>query len=115
MIDVSSTEPTLRAVLTREMRRALPGRLPYLLQLAFPLAIQFAILGWWRSGAWAFAISAFGAWGLADRWLATAPARGWRRNLARGARLLAATVAAVVPAVLLFELFFRLMGDAPIS
>ena len=114
-------EPTLAAVLTRAVRTAVPTRLYQLLHLGFPLAVDFAFRGWWRPAAWAVAVTAFGAWGLADRWLWSAAEgeyeepRGWRVALARATRLIAGTTAAALSALLALELFLRLLGDAPIS
>jgi len=110
----ATSEPTLSVTLSRQVRSALPGRLPQLLQLALPLAVQFAWFGWWRSAAWALGISAFGSWGLADRWLTrAASAESSRRTLVRVVRVAAGTLASVVPAVLLLELFLRLLGAPP--
>lgn len=110
-------EQTLAAVLTRAVRMTVPTRLYQLLHLALPLAVDFAFRGWWRPAAAALAITAFGAWGLADRWLWNASesdaARPWATLLARGARVVAGTVAAVVAAGLALELFLRLLGAAP--
>jgi hypothetical protein len=110
-------EPTLAEVLTRTVRTTVPTRLYQLLHLAFPLAVDFALRGWWRPAAAAVAITAFGAWGLADRWLwnageATQP-RVWPTRIVRLARAAAGTVTATLSAVLLLELFLRLLGDPP--
>jgi hypothetical protein len=114
-------EPTLGELLTRAVRTAVPTRLYQLLHLALPLAVDFGFRGWWRPAALALAVTAFGAWGLADRWLWNVasdqyarPSR-WRRRLVTGARLLAGTTAATLSGVLLLELFLRLLGAAPIS
>lgn len=108
------TEPSLSVTLSEQVRAALPGRLPQLLQLAFPLALQFAVLGWWRSAGWAFAIAAFGTWGLADRWLTgtDSQASAWR-GLVRAGRVLAATLSAVALTAVVLEGFMRLMGAPP--
>lgn len=113
-IESAVSEPTLSVMLTRQVRAALPGRLPQLLHLAFPLAVQFAAIGWWRSAAWALAIAAFGSWGLADRRLLTAAEvdSSWR-SLVRVARVAAGTLASVVPAALLLEMFLHLLGAPP--
>ena len=112
-------EPTLAELLTRVVRTTVPARLYKLLHLAFPLAVDFAFHGWWRPAAWAFAVTSFGAWGLADRWLWTTaefePRRGWRVRTARVLRAVAGAAAATIGSVLLFELFLRLLGAAPIS
>jgi len=114
-------EPTLGELLTRAVRTTVPTRLYQLLHLAFPLAVDFAFRGWWRPAAWALAVTAFGAWGLADRWLWNVardeygrPSR-WRLRLVRGARFVAGTTAATLLAALMLELFLRLLGAAPIS
>src|SRR5918911_5287796 len=85
-------EPTLAELLTRVVRTTVPLRLYQLLHLAFPLAVDFAFHGWWRPAAWATAVTAFGAWGLADRWLwssAEDEARdGWLVPAMRALRLI---------------------------
>ena len=110
-------EPTLAAVLTHAVRTTVPTRLYLLLHLAFPLAVDFAFRGWWRPAAAAVAVTAFGAWGLADRWLwdaaADAQPRGWRTGVVRLGRAVAGTVVATLSAVLLLELFLRLLGAPP--
>ena len=112
-------EPTLAELLTRVVRTTVPARLYKLLHLAFPLAVDFALHGWWRPAAWAFAVTSFGAWGLADRWLWTAaefePPRGWRIRAARVLRAVTGAAAATIGAGLLLELFLRLLGAAPVS
>lgn len=119
--DEPVAEPTLGEVLTRAVRTAVPTRLYQLLHLALPLAVDFAFRGWWRPAAAALAVTAFGAWGLADRWLwnvsesAYEEDRRWPVALARGARAVAGTAAAAVATVLALELFLRLLGNAPIS
>jgi hypothetical protein len=111
-------EPTLGEVLTRAVRTTVPTRLYQLLHLALPLAVDFAFRGWWRPAGWAVAVTAFGAWGLADRWLWNSAtideARSrWSTRFARMARLIAGATAATLGAVLLLEVFLRLLGDAP--
>jgi hypothetical protein len=110
-------EPTLAVVLTRAVRTTVPTRLYQLLHLALPLAVDFTFRGWWRPAAAALAVTAFGAWGLADRWLWNAgeasPPDGWLPRLVRWSRGVSGTVAATTAAVLVLELFLRLLGDAP--
>ena len=106
-------EPTLGVLTTRLVRRALPYRLAQILQLGLPIAVDFAARGWWRAAAWALALSAFGAWGLTDRWLWVSHATGWRGRVLRAGRAVAGTIATALPSVLLLELFLRLLGDAP--
>lgn len=119
LADEPVSEPTLAAVLTRTVRTAVPTWLYQLLHLAFPLAVDFAFRGWWRPAAAALAVTAFGAWGLADRWLWNAvdgeDRRVWPTRLARLGRAAAGTVSAILAAVLALELFLRLLGNAPIS
>ena len=72
--------------------------------------------GLWRGAAWALAVASFGAWGLADRWLAESaldnPSRArWVRVL----RFISGALAAVPPIILLLEQFVRLLGNSPIS
>lgn len=115
--DESVAEPTLAVVLTDAVRVAVPTRLYLLLHLAFPLAVDFAFRGWWRPAAAATAVTAFGAWGLADRWLWTATEddrpQDWRMRTARVGRAVTGTVAATVASVLLLELFLRVLGSPP--
>jgi hypothetical protein len=115
--DEAPAEPTLAVVLTHAVRTALPTRLYQLLHLAFPLAVDFAFRGWWRPAAAAVAVTAFGAWGLADRWLWNAAAdrqpRGWPRRIVQLGRAVAGAVTASLSAVLLLELFLRVLGDPP--
>jgi hypothetical protein len=110
-------EPTLPQVLTHAVRTAVPTRLYQLLHLAFPLAVDFAFRGWWRPASAALAVTAFGAWGLADRWLwkATGDESAPRlpTRLTRIGRLVAGAVAATLGAALLLDLFLRLLGSAP--
>ena len=108
-------EPTLGALATRVVRTTVPRRLYQLLHLALPVAIDVAMRGWWRTAGWSLALAAFGAWGLADRWLAeSARDNPSRARLVRALRVIAGTVAVVPPIVLLLEAFLRLLGDAPI-
>ncbi|MDQ3949410.1 MAG: hypothetical protein M3282_03605 [Gemmatimonadota bacterium] len=114
--DQPVAEPTLAAVLTHVVRTTVPTRLYQLLHLALPLAVDFAFRGWWRPAAAAVAVTAFGAWGLTDRWLwnsADEPVRDWPVRAARVARAIAGTIAATLAAALLLELFLRLLGDPP--
>lgn len=114
VVDVA--EPTLGALLTRFARTAVPSRLYQLLQFGIPFALDWGIHGHPRAAAWGIAIAALGAWGLADRWLFTTPVRERRKStLVRYARVASGTVAAALPAILLIELFLRLLGNAPIS
>ena len=119
--DEPVAEQTLPELLTHAVRTTVPTRLYRMLHLALPVAVDFAFRGWWRPAAAALAITAFGAWGLADRWLWNAAdydfagSRGWRLRVARLTRLAAGATAGLVTALLLLELFLRLLGDAPIS
>lgn len=115
--DEPVAEPTLGEVLTRAVRTTVPTRLYQLLHLGFPLAVDFAFRGWWRPAAFGLAVTAFGAWGLADRWLwnaaEDAQPPGWRTRVVRLGRAVAGTVAATLSAVLVLELFLRVLGDPP--
>jgi hypothetical protein len=112
-------EPTLGEVLTRAVRTTVPTWLYQLLHLALPLAVDFGYRGWWRPAMAAVALSAFGAWGLTDRWLWSAAewgyeqTGGWRVRLARLARLITGTTAATLAALLALEAFLRLLGAPP--
>ena len=109
-------EPTLGAVATRFVRTTVPRRLYQLLQLALPIAVDAAMRGWWRSAGWSLALAAFGAWGLADRWLAESAADNpSRARWVRVIRVAAGALAIAPPIVLLLEAFLRLLGKAPIS
>ena len=115
--DLAVAEPTLAVFLTTAVRTAIPTRLYQLLHLAFPLAVDFAFRGWWRPAAAAVAVTAFGAWGLADRWLWNAAAddrpTGSRIGVVRAARAAAGIVAVSLGALVLLELFLRLLGSPP--
>lgn len=118
VLDPSVGEPTLATLLTRAVRTPVPIWLYRLLHLAFPLAIDFAYRGWWRPAIAAVAVTAFGAWGLADHWLWDASEevssrRPWAERLARLGRAVAGVVAGTGAALLLLELFLRVLGDPP--
>lgn len=111
-------EPTLAAELTRAVRTAVPTRLYQLLHLAFPLAVDFAYRGWWRPAVAGAALTAFGAWGLIDRWLWRVGEDGpaspeWTLRLARLGRAIAGTIAATGAGLLFLELFLRILGSPP--
>ena len=109
-------EPTLAAVATRLVRTTVPRRLYQVLHLALPLAIDFAMRGWWRGAGWSLAIASFGAWGLADQWLAeSAVDNPSRARWVRVVRVIAGGLAVVPPIILVLEAFLRLLGNAPIS
>jgi hypothetical protein len=111
-----ASEPTLGALATRLVRTTVPRRLYQLFHLALPVAVDLAMRGWWRGAGWSLAVSAFGAWGLADHWLAESAADNpARARWVRVARAVAGALAAVPPIVLLLEAFLRLLGKAPIS
>lgn len=109
-------EPTLGALATRLVRTTVPRRLYQLFHLALPVAVDFAMRGWWRGAGWSLAVSAFGAWGLADHWLAESAADNpARARVVRVIRVIAGGLAVVPPLALLLEAFLRLLGNAPIS
>ena len=104
-------EPTLGVLASRFVRTTLPRRLYQLLQLALPIAIDLGMRGWWRSATWSLSIAAFGAWGLADRWLAeSARDNPSRARWVRVVRFISGALAALAPIILLLEQFFRLLG-----
>lgn len=112
----SAAEPTLATLATRLVRGTVPRRLYRVLSLALPFAADFAMRGWWRGAGWALALAAFGAWGLADHWLAeSADDEPKRARWVRVARVVAGALTVVPPVVLLLEAFLRLLGKAPIS
>lgn len=109
-------EPTLGALATRLVRTTVPRRLYQVFHLALPVAVDLAMRGWWRGAGWSLAIAAFGAWGLADRWLADSGADDpSRARWVRVIRVLAGSLAVVPPVALLLEAFLNLLGKAPIS
>jgi len=109
-------EPTLGAVLTNFARTTVPSRIYKLLQFGIPFALDFGLHGYPRAAACGVALAALGAWGLADRWLFTAPRRADRKaTLVRYARVISGTLAAGTSLALAIELFLRLLGNAPIS
>lgn len=108
-------EPTLGALLTKYARTGVPARLYQMLQLGIPVAIDWGLHGHWRAAAAGLALASLGAWGLADRWLHEAEPGRPRTRLVRCARAIAGTLAALIPGVLVLELFFHLLGRAPIS
>ena len=109
-------EPTLATLSTRLVRSAVPRRLYQVFHLALPVAVDLAMRGWWRGAGWSLAIASFGAWGLADHWLAERAADNPQRaRWVRVVRVLAGVLAIVPPVVLVLEVFLRLLGNAPIS
>ena len=109
-------EPTLGALATRLVRTTVPRRLYRVLHLALPVAIDFAMRGWWRGAGWSLAVASFGAWGLADHWLAeSAVDNPSRARWVRVVRVIAGGLAVVPPVILVLEAFLRLLGNAPIS
>jgi len=114
--DDRPTEPTLGALATRLVRRTVPRRLYQLFHLALPVAIDLAMRGWWRGAGWSLAIASFGAWGLADRWLADSAADNpSRARWVRVVRVIAGGLAILPPIALLLDAFLSLLGNAPIS
>jgi hypothetical protein len=111
-----ATEPTLGALATRVVRTTVPRRLYQVLHLALPVAVDLATRGWWRGAGWSLAIASFGAWGLADHWLAESAADNpSRAQWVRVVRVITGGLAIVPPVVLVLEAFLRLLGSAPIS
>src|SRR5688500_1801139 len=112
----AASEPTLGALATRLVRRTVPRRLYQLFHLALPVAIDLAMRGWWRGAGWSLAIASFGAWGLADRWLADSAADNpSRARWVRVVRVIAGGLAILPPIALLLDAFLSLLGNAPIS
>jgi hypothetical protein len=112
----TAPEPTLGALATHFVRTTVPRRLYQVLHLALPVAIDFAMRGWWRGAGWSLAIAAFGAWGLADHWMAESAADNpSRARWVRVVRVIAGGLAVIPPVVLVLESFLRLLGNAPIS
>ena len=72
--------------------------------------------GWWRGAGLSLAIASFGAWGLADHWLAESAADNLSRaRWVRVIRVIAGGLTVVPPVVLALEAFLRLLGSPPIS
>jgi len=114
--DENAPEPTLGALATHLVRTTVPRRLYQLFHLALPVAIDLGMRGWWRGAGWALAVSSFGAWGLADHWLAESAADNpSRARWVRPLRVVAGTFAIVPPIVLLLYAFLQLLGKPPIS
>jgi hypothetical protein len=114
--DENAPEPTLGALATRLVRTTVPRRLYQLFHLALPVAIDLGMRGWWRGAGWALAVASFGAWGLADHWLAESAADNpSRTRWVRPIRAVAGTLAIVPPLVILLYAFLQLLGNAPIS
>jgi hypothetical protein len=112
--DERAVEPTLATLATRFVRTAVPRRLYQVFSLALPVAIDLAMRGWWRGAGWSLAIASFGAWGLADHWMAESAADNPRRaRWVRVVRAIAGGLAVVPPIVLVLEAFLRLLGSAP--
>ena len=112
----TAPEPTLATLATRFVRTTVPRRLYQLFHLALPVAVDLAMRGWWRGAGWSLALASFGAWGLADRWLAESAADNpSRARWVRVVRVVAAGLAIVPPIVLVLEAFLNLLGKAPIS
>ena len=112
----AAEEPTLAALATRLVRTTVPRRLYQVFHLALPVAIDLAMRGWWRGAGWSLAVAAFGAWGLADHWLAeSASDHPARARWVRVVRAITAGLTVTPPVVLLLEAFLRLLGKAPIS
>jgi hypothetical protein len=109
-------EPTLGVLATRLVRATVPRRLYQVFHLALPVAIDLAMRGWWRGAGWSLSVSALGAWGLADHWLAESGADNpARARWVRVVRVVAGALAVGPPIALLLEMFLRLLGNAPIS
>ena len=108
-------EPTFAALATSTARRLVPSRVWLTLQLALPLAADFVIRGWWRPAALAVAISLAGVWGVADQWIWRRAPEGRVAHVGRVVRFAAAAGAIGLGALLLLDVFFRLLGNAPIS
>ena len=114
--DANAPEPTLGTLATRLVRTTVPRRLYQLFHLALPVAIDLGMRGWWRGAGWSLAVASFGAWGLADHWLAeSAEDNPSRARWVRPLRAVAGTLAVVPPIVLLLYAFLQLLGNAPIS
>ena len=112
----AAPEPTLGVLATRLVRMTVPRRLYQLFHLALPVAIDLAMRGWWRGAGWSLAIASFGAWGLADHWVAeSAIDNPSRARWVRVVRVIAGGLAVVPPIVLLLEGFLHLLGNSPIS
>ena len=111
----AAAEPTLAAVATGYARRMVPSRAWLAMQLALPWAVDFAMRGWWRAGGACLAFSLAGAWGLLDQWLWRRDPTGTPRRIGRALRAVAGTLAVLLTAALLLDVFLELLGNSPIS
>jgi hypothetical protein len=110
----TDAEPTLGVVLRGLAARRPPRHLLEGVSVALPWAGYFAYLGLWRAAMLATAVGSFGLWAVCDRWSRTT-STGWRRAIAAAGRGAAATVTAILLAVLVLEVFFRVLGRGPVS
>jgi len=112
--DEGAAEPTLATLATRFVRTTVPRRLYQVFSLALPVGIDLAMRGWWRGAGWSLAIAAFGAWGLADHWMAESAEDNPRRaRWVRVVRVIAGGLKVLPPIALVLEAFLRLLGSAP--
>ena len=113
---LSVAEPTLSELLTHFARTTVPSQLYKLLQFGIPFALDFGFHGHWRAAAWGAAIASLGGWGLLDRWLFTTPlAQRQHERIFRYGRVVCGSIAVVLPAILLIQIFLHVLGNAPIS
>ena len=82
------------------------------MHLALPVAVDLGMRGWWRGAGWSLAVAAFGAWGLADRWMSeSATDNPARARWVRIVRVAAARAVVVPPIILLLDTFLSLLGN----
>lgn len=104
-------EPTLGALLHRLTRTAPPERFYQGIQLALPWGAWFAWTGWLHVAGICGAVGLFGIWGALSARERGGELTGWRRWVARAS----ATGAIALAALVVLDLFRRLLGSAPIS
>jgi len=112
--DTADDERTLAGILHSIAETQPAARFYPLLQLGVPFAIQFGLLGWWRTASIMLAVGAFGVWGLCERHRQQLDSYGDEGIVHLIARLGSATVSATLVAGVVLESFLRLLGAAPI-
>ena|SRR5579885_2024756 len=116
----SESEPTLGALVHTIAHRRLPTQFYQLLQLAIPIAIQMASLGYYRLAGWLVVASVFGIWALCVKHVEDTESIGGRpshwyqvgRSLAKGVGGALAAALVVDGLIQFLMLVFRCPGCA---
>jgi hypothetical protein len=106
-------EPTLHALVLRFVHEKTPHQFYLAIQLAFPWAIYFGTIDWWRAAGLATAVGCFGLWALADRWLREEDRVG--SVAGRVVRAGSALVSGGLTVALILERFVHMMPPGPKS